>query len=78
VYLAYTTALPNDPAGEGQPYLVPPQGFINTLAHRSLPAHELKLRLGCRVMLLRNLGVKSGLCNGTMMEVFNFIITLSK
>jgi len=72
VYLANTSALPNDPVGEGQPYLVPPQELINTLSHRSLPPHELKLRLGCRVTLLRYWGVKSGLCNDTMMEVLQF------
>jgi len=72
VYLANSTALPNDPVGEGQPYSVPPQELINTLSHRSLPPHELKLRFGCRVMLLRILAVKSGLCNGTMMKVLQF------
>ena len=72
MYLASTTASPNDPAGEGQPHLVPPQELINSLTHRSLAPHELRLRIGCRVMLLRNLGVKSGLCNGTLLEVLQF------
>ena len=72
VYLAQTTALPNDQAGEGQVDLMPSDELLQSLGHRSLPPHELRLRVGARVMLLRNLGVRCGLCNGTLMEVLQF------
>uniref|UniRef100_A0A1I7Z7J3 ATP-dependent DNA helicase n=1 Tax=Steinernema glaseri TaxID=37863 RepID=A0A1I7Z7J3_9BILA len=34
-----------------------------------LPPHILNLKVGCEVMLLRNLNVSIGLCNGTRMKV---------
>lgn len=34
-----------------------------------MPLHELKLRKGAVVMLLRNLSVRDSLCNGTRMVV---------
>ncbi|XP_065671757.1 ATP-dependent DNA helicase PIF1-like [Hydra vulgaris] len=34
-----------------------------------MPPHCLKLKIGCVIMLLRNLDLKAGLCNGTRMKV---------
>ena len=34
-----------------------------------LPPHILNLKEGCEVMLLRNLNVATGLCNGTRLKV---------
>ncbi|XP_065658951.1 ATP-dependent DNA helicase pif1-like [Hydra vulgaris] len=34
-----------------------------------MPPHCLKLKIGCLIMLLRNLDLKAGLCNGTRMKV---------
>ena len=34
-----------------------------------MPPHELKLKEGCIVMLLRNLHATRGLCNGTRLRV---------
>ncbi|SAM04037.1 hypothetical protein [Absidia glauca] len=42
-----------------------PVEVLNSLEFGNLPAHTLKLKIGCPVMLLRNLDPKSGLCNGT-------------
>ncbi|KAK0415561.1 hypothetical protein QR680_012002 [Steinernema hermaphroditum] len=36
-----------------------------------LPPHQLNLKIGCEVMLLRNLNVTLGLCNGTRLRVTN-------
>ena len=36
-----------------------------------MPPHELKLKRGCVVMLLRNLNTNKGLCNGTRLIVNN-------
>lgn len=49
--------------------LLYPVEFINTLNPSDIPPHELKLKVGCIVMLMRNLCVKEGLCNGTRLLV---------
>ncbi|EFP07889.1 hypothetical protein CRE_14160 [Caenorhabditis remanei] len=43
--------------------------FLNSINTSSLPPHRLKLKVGSIVMLLRNLDVASGLCNGTRLTV---------
>jgi hypothetical protein len=42
-----------------------PQEFINTLTPKGLPPHVLNLKIGCLVILLRNLDPANELCNGT-------------
>ena len=46
-----------------------PIEFLNTLNFSGMPPHELKLKPGAIVMLLRNLNSKKGLCNGTRLSV---------
>ena len=46
-----------------------PTEFLNTLNLSGMPPHQLKLKIGIVVMLLRNLNSKKGLCNGTRMIV---------
>lgn len=43
--------------------------FLNSITPMGMPPHQLNLKKGCCVMLLRNLCPKSGLCNGTRMIV---------
>jgi hypothetical protein len=42
-----------------------PTEFLNTLNYSGVPPHALTLKAGATIMLLRNLDVKNGLCNGT-------------
>ncbi|CAF3635418.1 unnamed protein product [Rotaria socialis] len=44
-----------------------PVEFLNTLNPPGLAPYKLNLKVGCIVMLLRNLSVNKGLCNGTRM-----------
>ncbi|KAK3183386.1 hypothetical protein Dsin_030672 [Dipteronia sinensis] len=38
--------------------------FLNTLTPNGLPPHELVLKPGCQIMLIRNISPSEGLCNG--------------
>ncbi|RCV33104.1 hypothetical protein SETIT_7G056000v2 [Setaria italica] len=46
-----------------------PLEFLNTLTPTELPLHLLKLKIGCSVILLRNIDPMNGLCNGTRLVV---------
>jgi ATP-dependent exoDNAse (exonuclease V) alpha subunit len=43
--------------------------FLNTIKCSGLPNHEIKLKKGTPIMLLRNIDQSSGLCNGTRLIV---------
>ncbi|PWZ25377.1 ATP-dependent DNA helicase PIF1 [Zea mays] len=49
-----------------------PPEFLNTLTPNGLPPHVLKLKIGCPVILLRNIDSANGLCNGTRLVVRGF------
>ena len=46
-----------------------PLEFLNSITPSGMPQHKLKLKPGCIVMLLRNLSLQNGLCNGTRLRV---------
>ena len=43
-----------------------PMEFLNSLTPSGMPPN---LKVGCIVMLLRNIALKKGLCNGTRLEI---------
>jgi ATP-dependent DNA helicase PIF1 len=49
-----------------------PPEFLNTLTPNGLPPHVLKLKIGCPIILLRNIDPGNGLCNGTRLVVRGF------
>ena len=54
-----------------------PLEFINSLTPSGMPEHRLCLKVGSVIMLLRNLDIQKGLCNGTRLivkELFENII----
>ena len=53
----------------GATELLYPQEYLNTLSFSGMPPHELILKIGAPIMLLRNLNLGGGLCNGTRMIV---------
>ncbi|WOH14596.1 hypothetical protein DCAR_0934116 [Daucus carota subsp. sativus] len=55
-----------------------PIEYLNSLNIPGLPAHDLKLKPGVVVMLMRNLNQTLGLCNGTRMIVTKFGLFLPK
>lgn len=48
-----------------------PQDFLRSLNPSSLPLADLKIKIGCPVMLLRNLDPNKGLCNGTRLIIIH-------
>lgn len=46
-----------------------PQEYLNTIRLNGIPNHKLHLKLGSIVILLRNLNINKGLCNGARMKV---------
>lgn len=53
---------------EDQDILYPIE-FLNSLNFNGLPKHELQLKVGAPIMLLRNINQNSGLCNGTRLII---------
>lgn len=49
--------------------LLYPTEFLNSLKFSSIPDHELNLKVGCEIMLLRNINQNSGLCNDTRLII---------
>ena len=43
--------------------------FLNSIVPSGMPCHDLRLKVGCPIMLIRNLDQKKGLCNGTRLIV---------
>ena len=48
-----------------------PVEYLNSINCGGIPPHHLKLKVGCPIMLLRNLDSSNGLCNGTRLLCLN-------
>ncbi|XP_028091409.1 uncharacterized protein LOC114291740 [Camellia sinensis] len=46
-----------------------PNEYLNSLDPPGIPAFKVELKVGCPIMLLRNIAPKDGLCNGTRLMV---------
>ena len=42
-----------------------PTEYLNTINASGLPPHKLTIKIGSPLILLRNINLKQGLCNGT-------------
>ncbi|XP_076948844.1 ATP-dependent DNA helicase PIF1-like [Bidens hawaiensis] len=42
-----------------------PTEFLNSINVSGLPPHKLRIKIGCPIILLRNIDPSDGLCNGT-------------
>ena len=65
-YLSIDTA--KDDNEENLDVILPTE-FFNSLTPNGLPPHKLKLKVDAIVIVLRNLNVNEGLCNGTRLPV---------
>lgn len=50
--------------------------FLNQITVSGYPPHQLKLKIGCPIILLRNIDKQLGLCNGTRLVCKNLGINL--
>ncbi|GKA08744.1 DNA helicase [Tanacetum coccineum] len=64
IYKSSDEAIPigND---RGEVELLYPREYLNTLQLSGFPPHELELKVGAPIMLLRNVNLHGGLCNST-------------
>ena len=49
-----------------------PTEYLNKLTPSGLPSHKLTLKVGCPIMLLRNVNPSIGMCNGVRLIVTDF------
>ncbi|GJZ93343.1 DNA helicase [Tanacetum coccineum] len=68
IYLSSDEATPHDNDG-GETELLYLNEYLNTLKFAGLSPHSLELKVGVPIILLRNLNLTGGLCNGTRMIV---------
>nr|GFC48366.1 ATP-dependent DNA helicase PIF1-like [Tanacetum cinerariifolium] len=68
IYMSQDEATPTRNDGAETEMLYPIE-HLNTFNLPGFPPHQLELKVGAPVMLLRNVNIVGGLCNGTRMIV---------
>lgn len=74
-YASYDVMIPIGNTGSEAEVLYPPE-YLNTFKLAGFPPHHLELKVGVPIMLLRNVNVAGGLCNGTRMIVTHMMSKL--
>jgi ATP-dependent DNA helicase PIF1 len=69
-YISLDEAIPVGKDGASTEMLYPPE-YLNTFRFPGLPPNKLQLKIGVPIMMLRNINLGGGLCNGTRMIVKN-------
>ena len=72
IYISSDEAIPVGRDAAATEMLYPPE-YLNTFKFPGLPPHKLQLKVGVPIMLLRNVNLEGGLCNGTRMIVTNLM-----
>lgn len=67
IYLSSDSIDPSDTASANNEALS--TDFLNSIKVSGLPNHSLRLKIGCPVMLLRNINPNEGLMNGTRLQI---------
>lgn len=67
-YLSSDTVCKSTTTKENEDQLYPTE-FLNSLKFPGTPNHELRLKVGLPIMLLRNINQSAGLCNGTRLTI---------
>ena len=67
IYLSSDSIDPSDTASVNNDALS--SDFLNSIKVSGLPNHSLRLKIGCPVMLLRNINPNEGLMNGTRLQI---------
>ncbi|GJW27764.1 DNA helicase [Tanacetum coccineum] len=69
--IVYTSSDEAIPVGSdrGEVELLYPPEYLNTLQFLGFPPHQLELKVGAPIMLLRNMNLQGGMCNGTRMII---------
>ena len=74
-YISSDEAIPLGREGATTEMLYPPE-YLNSLRFPGLPPNTLHLKIGTPIMLIRNINLGGGLCNGTRMIVKNLMSRL--
>jgi hypothetical protein len=59
----------HEPGADDQNHLLITPEFLRSINSTSLPPGELRIKIGCPLILMRNLSPSNGLCNGSRMIV---------
>lgn len=70
-YISSDEAIPVERDGVATEMLYPPE-YLNTFKFPGLPPNIVKLKIGVPIMMMWNMNLGCGLCNGTRMIVKNW------